>query len=214
RSPSTSSVTQTNPYATVAAKPGPGSLSRPTTLCVVTLMRPRKLPVVAYQTESPPNAIAGELRLALLISLTVLVAGSMRVTPGPGTQPPATQMAWSSPTISRHAPPSGMVATMVSVLGLIRTTALIFWTPTQIEPAPTARIVAGSGNVMTAVTASVVGSILATVRSGPLEIQIEPKPATTSWADGRTSVATRVPPGGSSDAGFRILFAARAASPA
>jgi len=50
--------------------------------------------------------------------------------------------------------------------------------------------------VITAVTASVVGSILATVLPGPLETQIEPKPAVTSWADGKGIVASRVPPAG------------------
>src|SRR6266568_9619498 len=101
--------------------------------------------------------------------------------------------------------------TTLSVAGSIRVTRLPGALVTQIESSPTASIVAGSGNVMTAVTKSVVGSILATVPPGPLEIQIEPKAATTSWADGWTSVATRVPPGGSSGAGLRILFEARAA---
>src|SRR5260370_25781187 len=64
---------------------------------------------------------------------------------------------------------------------------------------------------MTAVTAAVVGSTLTTVPPGPVETQIEPKPATTSRADSKGSVATMDPPGGSADTGFRRLVAARAA---
>src|SRR2546429_6937465 len=99
-------------------------------------MRPRKLSVVAYHTESSPNVISGELPPALLTWVTALVAGSMRATPGPGSQPPATQTARFAATISRQTPFFGAVATTVSLLALMRPTPLIFWSPNHIDPAP------------------------------------------------------------------------------
>jgi len=42
-----------------------------------------------------------------------------------------------------------------------------------------------------------------------LETQIEPKPAVTSWADGKGIVASRVPPAGSAGTAFEDCFAAR-----
>jgi len=145
---------------------------------------PRKLSVVAYQTESSPNAIAGELPPALLTWVTALVAGSMRVTPGPGTQPPATQTARLSATISRQTPLSGMVATTVSLLGLMRTTALMFWTPTQIEPAPAAiEVGPASGSSptgMRSTTCILAGSIFATEPVGSqLWFATQTKPSKT-----------------------------------
>jgi len=106
---------------------------------------PEELSVVHTRPRSPQTRSPGDChRIAPCV--TVLVAGSMRVTPGPGVA------ATGDPDGSvvggnlAAAPRQGWCDD-VSVLGLIRTTALMFWTPTRSEPAPAAIQVVRSGSI-------------------------------------------------------------------
>ncbi len=110
------------------------------------------------------------------------LAGSIFATEPVGSQLWFATQTKPSKTVIPNAPrrPELRLPTTRLVAGSIRVTRLPGALVSQIESVPTARIAAGSGNVITAVTASVVGSILATELLGPVETQIEPKPAVTS----------------------------------
>src|SRR5256712_5138347 len=90
--------------------------------------------LVPNQTEPSPSASAAPEPTSLVTFATLFVAGSMWVTPG---LHPA-QTSWSLAAISPQSELTGIVATTVSVMGSMRTTALILTTPTHSEPAPTA----------------------------------------------------------------------------
>src|SRR5260370_42501478 len=90
--------------------------------------------LVPNQTEPSPTASAYPDPTSLVTFAKLFVAGSMWVTP---EMHPA-QTSWSLAAISPQSEEPGIVAMTVSVMGSMRTTALILVTPTQSEPAPTA----------------------------------------------------------------------------
>src|ERR1051326_6354701 len=131
-------------------------------------MRPRKLlMLVPYQSVLSSSASELVWPPALSMLVTVSPFGSMRVMPGrqPGPPPPATQTAVSLAASAPQTPLSGIVASTASVVGSMRTTALMFGTSVQIGPAAAASQFGPANDWtpigMTSTTFIVAGSILA-----------------------------------------------------
>src|SRR5437899_4272893 len=150
--------------------------------------------LVPNQTEPSPSASAAPEPTSLVTFATLFVAGSMWVTP---ELHPA-QTSWSLAAISPQSELTGIVATTVSVMGSMRTMALILVTPTQSEPAPTAIHWGPESEAdprwMRSTTFICAGSIFATEPVGlPLWFATQTYPSKTATPTGPLPPGSTVP---------------------